>query len=72
MGYVASVSAPSTCGPSGGALFNTVMKEVFGEAETVTLLRNYSLFLITPKYRFNKLCLYSITEVVVFIDDLPN
>jgi serine/threonine protein kinase len=39
--------------------------------KTVTLLRNYSLFLITPKYRFDKLCLYSITEVV-FIGDLPN
>jgi len=48
------------------------MKEVFGEAETVTLLRNYSLFLIISKYRFDKLCLYSITEVVVFIDDPPN
>ena len=39
--------------------------------KTVTLLCNYSLFLITPKYRFDKLCLYSITEVV-FIGDLPN
>jgi len=39
--------------------------------KTVTLLRDYSLFLITSKYRFDKLCLYSITEVV-FIDDLPN
>jgi len=36
--------------------------------ETVTLLRNYSLFLITSKYRFDKLCLYSITEII-FIDD---
>jgi hypothetical protein len=64
--------APSTGEPSGWALFNTVMKEVFGEAETVTLPRNYSLFLIISKYRFDKLCLYSITEVVVFIDDPPN
>jgi len=39
--------------------------------ETVMLLRNYSLFLITSKYRFDKLCLCSITEVV-FIDDPPN
>jgi len=39
--------------------------------KTVTLLRNRSLFLITPKYRFDKLCLYSITEIV-FINDLPN
>jgi hypothetical protein len=38
--------------------------------KTVMLLRNYSLFLITSKYRFDKLCLYSITEVV-FIDDPP-
>jgi Galactose mutarotase and related enzymes len=41
------------------------------DGKTVTLLRNYWLFLITSKYRFDKLCLYSITEVV-FIDDPPN
>ena len=64
--------APSTGGPSGRASFNTVMEEIFGEAKTVTLLRNYSLFLITSKYRFDKSCLYSITEVVVFSDDPPN
>jgi len=40
--------------------------------ETVTLLRNYSLFLITSKYSFDKLCLYSITMhflLMIFLTD---
>jgi hypothetical protein len=52
-------------------LMDVILYAIGYYGETVTLPRNYSLFLITPKYRFDKSCLYSITEVV-FVDDLPN